>query len=413
MNRNNNIPITPNSYYYVMNNGQIGSEIHSKPSSSDYPRTTTTIRTSNAGLVDTNNGMVVRNKVPENSQARVLNTASRAKSGSAPNVCPPVSRRALTECCYQKIITHDKEMQTGDCEDDENPDAKLRNALEENIRLRSVIHDVTEVNKRWQKYNQERQGYVQKLLTTIKELQQKELSNTELIARAQETTPLQEKCEQLKSENLALQKDLFNSEQHCRHLSDTLALIQRELNERIGLLEMQVRVQIEDFNTEKTEKEEAIKTAEYYREQNLQLKKQLSDLEKDPKRSRVYVCTCQNHTRQGVFCKIAELQKRQMTSQHHEIQVLPCQVIPRSSSVNDLHSMKSMKEVKLKSTLDISSKNLATTSRDNTVHQRKKEDRWLLMCPKCRKYFPPNLGMQFSFHVDHCDEEEANYRCSQ
>lgn len=106
-----------------------------------------------------------------------------------------------------------------------------------------MYFQVTEVNKRWQKYNQERQEYVQKLLSTIKEFQQKEQLNVnEINSKSQaETSSFLGSSDYLKYENDVLLNDLEESERRCRHLNDKLLGVKRDLNEKIELLELQVK----------------------------------------------------------------------------------------------------------------------------------------------------------------------------
>nr|CAD7443366.1 unnamed protein product [Timema bartmani] len=78
----------------------------------------------------------------------------------------PVLAESLSEANTSDV--HAPMFVHGECDELKK---SLRAIQEENYKLQAVITDVTEVNKRWQKYNNDRQMYVQRLLSTIQEQQ--------------------------------------------------------------------------------------------------------------------------------------------------------------------------------------------------------------------------------------------------
>ncbi|KAL0270306.1 UNVERIFIED_CONTAM: hypothetical protein PYX00_007768 [Menopon gallinae] len=106
--------------------------------------------------------------------------------------------------------------------------------LQENSKLQSIIQDVTAVNKRWQKYNNERRLYVQKLLSTIQDLQ-----------------------EQI---NLISEKSAFRSsrQEDQKILYEDVEKLKREYQEHVAMLEMQVKSHKDDWDAERKEKQKMV-----------------------------------------------------------------------------------------------------------------------------------------------------------
>lgn len=125
----------------------------------------------------------------------------------------------------------------------------LRNAREENLKLQAVITDVTEVNKRWQKYNNDRQMYVDKLLSTIQN--QQEQMNTNIEKRLQmskEGDDCIDLTRQLRTENAKLRDEVGQ-------LKRRMESMEREHKEHVEVLEIQVKANKDDWEAEKREKE--------------------------------------------------------------------------------------------------------------------------------------------------------------
>ncbi|XP_021938756.1 uncharacterized protein LOC110839157 isoform X3 [Zootermopsis nevadensis] len=130
----------------------------------------------------------------------------------------------------------------------------FRAVQEENYKLQAVITDVTEVNKRWQKYNNDRQMYVQRLLSTIQE--QQEQMNKIVECRAfpsvQQVTPGHHKTlEDVQAENASLKEEL-------EKLQKQLERLEQEHREHVEVLEFQVKAHRDDWEAERSEKQQAL-----------------------------------------------------------------------------------------------------------------------------------------------------------
>nr|CAD7593747.1 unnamed protein product [Timema genevievae] len=124
----------------------------------------------------------------------------------------------------------------------------LRAIQEENYKLQAVITDVTEVNKRWQKYNNDRQMYVQRLLSTIQE-QQDYINKTV----SENIFPYKQNL----SSSSDLSETLCLEEEVCR-LRQSLETLEREHREHEEVLEIQLKAHRDDWEAERGEKLQAI-----------------------------------------------------------------------------------------------------------------------------------------------------------
>nr|CAD7394773.1 unnamed protein product [Timema cristinae] len=124
----------------------------------------------------------------------------------------------------------------------------LRAIQEENYKLQAVITDVTEVNKRWQKYNNDRQMYVQRLLSTIQE-QQDHINKTVV----ENIFPYKRNF----SSSSDLSETLCLEEEVCR-LRQSLETVEREHREHEEVLEIQLKAHRDDWEAERGEKLQAI-----------------------------------------------------------------------------------------------------------------------------------------------------------
>lgn len=132
--------------------------------------------------------------------------------------------------------------------DNEELRNKLRHLQEENVKLQTVISELTQVNKRWQKYNSDRQIYVQKLLNTIQD-QQEQLNK------------MGEHCAfQNNEDQESTTPDNKNS--ITEHEISRLKEVERRLKEKIEVLEFQVKANRDDWEAEHSEKKQAIKEKE-------------------------------------------------------------------------------------------------------------------------------------------------------
>ncbi|XP_063221307.1 uncharacterized protein LOC134530424 isoform X7 [Bacillus rossius redtenbacheri] len=105
---------------------------------------------------------------------------------------------------------------------------KLRAVQEENCKLQAIITEVTAVNKRWQKYNNDRQLYVQSLLSSIQELQE----HVNKIVGQQVVTPKEDRPD-----------DGGREGRHREHLQ---------------VLELQLKSYRDDWEAERAEKQQAL-----------------------------------------------------------------------------------------------------------------------------------------------------------
>jgi len=159
-------------------------------------------------------------RVKTRSLPTIINTDSMFRS--APQI---VTESAKTDSEFQNV----RELRL-----------KLETSQEENLKLQAVITDLTQVNKRWQKYNNDRQIYVQKLLNTIQD-QQEQLN---LIAE--------------RSFASSTSQNLSSSETDVQRLR----MVEQKLKEKISILEFQVKAHRDDWEAELNEKKQALKDKE-------------------------------------------------------------------------------------------------------------------------------------------------------
>ncbi|XP_071529013.1 LOW QUALITY PROTEIN: uncharacterized protein [Panulirus ornatus] len=112
-------------------------------------------------------------------------------------------------------------------------EAELQHLREENQRLKAALKEAAEVNGQWRHYHEHRQKYVQRLLTTIQELQH---------PRAPAHSPHQLEAE-------------AGPEAEVRRLREELTRLQADHDEHVTLLEMQVRAHRDDWEAERSEKQ--------------------------------------------------------------------------------------------------------------------------------------------------------------
>ncbi|XP_022246187.1 testis-specific gene 10 protein-like isoform X2 [Limulus polyphemus] len=164
---------------------------------------------------------------------------------------------------------------------------KLKVSIAECSRLKNVIKEITDVNKKWQKYNQERQVYLQQLLASFQELQEKSNSlnpkdhllkksvteqtnspvvatcgsyrhsDSSLLSKQEQHLTLKQSYEKVVRDNCRLQKEQQEMHKNFEALAHQLDLVRNERKEHQEVLDMQVRAYREDWEAEKREKEEA------------------------------------------------------------------------------------------------------------------------------------------------------------
>lgn len=131
----------------------------------------------------------------------------------------------------------------------------FRAVQEENYKLQAVITDVTEVNKRWQKYNNDRQMYVQRLLSTIQDQQEQmnKIVETRAFPSLQQIVPgeNQKNLEAVHADNTNLKEDIGK-------LQKRIEKLEQEHREHVEILEFQVKAHRDDWEAERSEKQQAL-----------------------------------------------------------------------------------------------------------------------------------------------------------
>lgn len=163
---------------------------------------------------------------------------------------------------------------------------KYQNIQEENMKLQAVITDLTQVNKRWQKYNNDRQMYVQKLLNTIQDQQEQlnQISEVRAFSKSQ-----------------AYSDSSYSSSSTSGELAesalDRLKSVEQKLKERVELLEFQVKAHRDDWEAELNEKRQALQDKEAAERRATDLLTELQSLKKThleslERRKTTVICHC-------------------------------------------------------------------------------------------------------------------------
>ncbi|XP_054258351.1 uncharacterized protein LOC128983185 isoform X2 [Macrosteles quadrilineatus] len=126
---------------------------------------------------------------------------------------------------------------------------KLQHCQEENSKLQAVITDLTQVNKRWQKYNNDRQIYVQQLLNTIQD-QQEQLNHIGERTFNSSSSVITQNC-QVSSHSPPAEDEV-----------ERLRGVEQKLKEKVSILEFQVKAHRDDWEAELNEKKQALKDKE-------------------------------------------------------------------------------------------------------------------------------------------------------
>jgi len=124
----------------------------------------------------------------------------------------------LVYSCIKIICIFQREK--GDFKNTNDNLKKENESLHQEIaRLQQVLQEVTAVNKRWQRYNNDRRLYVQKLLATIQELQEQMNGQGEAAIHDNATAKGEKMC--------------------------------RQHNEQIQLLNLQIKAYTDDWQSER------------------------------------------------------------------------------------------------------------------------------------------------------------------
>lgn len=302
----------------------------------------------------------------------------------------------------------------------------FRAVQEENNKLQAVVTDVTEVNKQWQKYNNDRQLYVQCLLSTIQDQQDK---INKRVSQGQVE-------EELRAEVSMLRRQLQDKE--------------KQYQEHVEVLEFQVKAHRDDWEAERSEKQQAVKLKEAAEQQVKQLEKHILNLNLKLQEQHCELCCgCQHpktyRTSVHLPCTSADNKKLCLMEESHDDDHYSCSVLHISptasgSSIsgdgvtigfnsNGLASVTSFSErsVVKSSSMPISIARppvsvLATKSNsENNVTVRKNSVPWKakyfeegvatqtkddVICPGCGQIFPPNLQIEFLDHFEVCQKCE-------
>lgn len=142
---------------------------------------------------------------------------------------------------------------------------EIRKLREENKQLKKSVEEAAAVNCAWRKFHEDRQGYVQRLLTTIHELQH---ANNKKHSEQQEGAVGT-------SSNGSINSD----EAETRKLKEDLARLQAEHHDHVTLLEMQVRAHRDDWEAERSDKKAAQKALEETEARAAQLLEEIQQLQ--------------------------------------------------------------------------------------------------------------------------------------
>ncbi|XP_075223524.1 uncharacterized protein LOC142325538 isoform X2 [Lycorma delicatula] len=144
---------------------------------------------------------------------------------------------------------------------------KLKCLQEENVKLQAVITDLTQVNKRWQKYNSDRQIYVQKLLNTIQDQQEQLNKMGEQRAFPSSEVPAGNSKTSSNIKSTSFENEISRFQE-----------AERRLKEKIEVLEFQVKANRDDWEAEHNEKKQAVKEKEILEEKLNSLRDELLEL---------------------------------------------------------------------------------------------------------------------------------------
>lgn len=154
----------------------------------------------------------------------------------------------------------------------------------ENIKLRQICKDITEINKRWQKYDWQVQLYIHKLEKALQEKEQVPKTDINLLERREKTDDLTEperenlfaQYNDLLKETNKLKEELEGSRLMEEALRNQLTHIQEEISH----LNLQLVTYKEDYEIEKNERITAQETAFKASQELIKVKNQLRECRK-------------------------------------------------------------------------------------------------------------------------------------
>ncbi|CAB3363740.1 Hypothetical predicted protein [Cloeon dipterum] len=353
-----------------------------------------------------------------------------------------------------------------DDEDDDNNKATIsskkldettsvRQLRERNQKLETIINDVMEVNKRWQKHHSEREVYLQKLQNTISELQQREIQSAvkeNAAASKQGLTVTPERLAQIEAENAQLSLELESAHRKAQAM-------EKEHKEHVQLLNIQVRSYRDDWEAERREKEQALidKATLEERCRNLEEKLLCEKQKTAPVEKSVMniaPCGCPQEAvpacRRGPNCPHASKNQGSSSGSTFRSSVhLPCLPANRASrrratlessqSIGSSRTSSPSASVSTESGIvtigfddglasvtsftyppdtpfSVSSKSLEIPLHSSDVESEDwsgnaAEEGVLtqtseqVICPRCQRVFPPDQHLDFLDHFDHCPDQ--------
>lgn len=304
--------------------------------------------------------------------------------------------------------------------------SKLKATIEENIRLRQILKDVTEVNKRWQKYNQDRQDYVQKLLSTIQELEQKSQaqsakekvladsipnrchffnmrhSDSDLLDPSGELAMLRKSHDECLRDNTRLQKECEDMRVNFEELIHELENAKQQNKEHEEMLQLQADMFKEDFLAERKEKLTAIAKISDLEDKIQSLSKKCQDYDQCLQQAEKAFCQDPSQFNKETFVKQNYNGSNSTYPRAHRPlfqskSVMGC--IPQNYVDNTgkkrLVRDKVMCETFPKGHQEVSSEQFPSEG-ENTV-----------ICPRCAMLFPSNRHSEFLDHYRQCKENKS------
>lgn len=304
--------------------------------------------------------------------------------------------------------------------------AKLKATTEENIRLRQILKDVTEVNKRWQKYNQDRQDYVQKLLSTIQELEQKSQaqsakekvladsvpnrghcfhmrhSDSDLLDPSGELAMLRKSHDECLKDNTRLQKECEDMRANFEELIRELENAKQQNKEHEEMLQLQANMFKEDFLAERKEKLTALARISDLEDEVQSLSKKCQDYDRHLQQAERALRQNSGQFNKETFVKqnyngSSSTYPRAHRPLYQSKSALGC--VPQ----NYVENIGRKRLVSDKATHETSRNGLQEVS----CEQFPSEGENTVICPRCAMLFPSNRHSEFLDHYRQCKENKS------
>ncbi|CAN9510571.1 unnamed protein product [Ophioblennius macclurei] len=231
-----------------------------------------------------------------------------------------------------------QQRKTSESADMSAANAQIRQLQEENQQLKQRVTYVQSLNSQWQKYDSSREDYIRGFRQRLKESQG---SGPMPLSGSVGTGLLNQEISRL---NDLLQDKISE----CARLNRDVEGIRRQDKERIQTLEQQVLIYIDDFKSERADRERAQSQIEDLKEQVSQLKQQLCKQQGANRDNRELVPMCRVHighriasrrnkdTSEPLLRNPAE--RKQQQQQQQQLQLQQQQPAAASSAANAAHS---------------------------------------------------------------------------